>query len=97
MHPLRCMNSLPHLFSCPDPTQKRGKGSGEFGPFLGLAAQWARANTGVVKQILDLIGRRSWARGPTIQIYTAGNGAAVGESNDYAKPAISLERSESFP
>ena len=51
----------------------------------------------VVKQTLDLIGRRSWARGPTIQIYAAGNGAAVGESYDYAKAAISLERSNSFP
>ena len=51
----------------------------------------------VVKQTLDLIGRRSWARGPTIQIYIAGNGAAVGESYDYAKAAISLERSNSFP
>ena len=60
-------------------------------------ARWARADTAVVKQTLDLIGRRSWARGPTIQIYTAGNGAAVGESYDYAKAAISLERSNSFP
>jgi hypothetical protein len=44
------------------------------------------------------------ARGPTIQIYTAGNingalhsGPAVGESYDYAKAATSLERSNSFP
>ena len=51
----------------------------------------------VVKQTLDLIGQRSWARGPTIQIYIAGNGTAVGESYDYAKAAISLERSNSFP
>ena len=29
--------------------------------------------------------------------YTAGNGAAVGESYDYTKAAISLERSNSFP
>ena len=48
----------------------------------------------VVKQTLDLIGR---ARGPTIQIYIAGSGAAVGKSYDYTKAAISLECSNSFP
>ena len=48
------------------------------------------ADTAVVKQILDLIGRRSWARGPTIQIYTAGNGAAVGESYDYTNLSCNL-------
>ena len=37
-------------------------------------ARWARTDTAVVKQTLDLIGRRSWARGLIIQIYTAGNG-----------------------
>ena len=51
----------------------------------------------VVEQTLDLIGWGSWAHGLTIQIYTAGNGTAVGKSYDYAKAAISLERSNSFP
>jgi hydroxyethylthiazole kinase-like sugar kinase family protein len=41
---------------------------------------------------LDLTGMGATARGLTIQIYTAGNGAY-----DYAKAAISLERSNSFP
>ena len=37
-------------------------------------------------------------RGPTIQIYIAGNGIpAVGESYDCAKAAISLEHSNLFP
>ena len=33
-------------------------------------------------------------RGPMIQIYIAGNGAAVGESYDYAKAAISRGRED---
>ena len=60
-------------------------------------ARWARADMAVVKQTLDLIDQQSWARKLTIQIYTAGNGAAVGELYDYVKAAVSLESSNSFP
>ena len=89
----------------PRPHPLRGKrGLVNLDRFLGLAGsvrarrhRCTETNLGSDWSVM-LLGR-----GPTIQIYIAGNGApalcipAVGESYDCAKAAISLERSNSFP
>ena len=94
--PPQRMRAYAHQSHSQTPPQKGGEGVCKFGPFPWFGRLGGRADTAVVKQTLDLIGRQLWAHGPTIQIYIAGNGAAIGESYDYAKAAISLEYSNTF-
>ena len=59
-----------------------------------------RPDSAVEKQTLDLIGHGRGCTRADNSDYTAGNGTVipmVGESYDYAKAAISLEHSNSFP
>ena len=92
------------LVSYPDPTLKEGKGVWWIWTIsLIWLARCARTDTAVMKQTMDLIGHgpdRTWGQQfKFIQLAMALCIPAVGESYDYmyAKAAISLERSNSFP
>ncbi len=102
MTPLIIVLPYDHLVSCPDPTLKEGKkGLVNLDRFLGLAGSvCARRHCSTE---INLGSDWSWARlcagrqFKFIQLAMALCIPAVGESYDYAKAAISLERSNSFP